>query len=698
MSFLQPWMLVGLGTAILPIIIHLIFRRRPRRLPFPAIELLLRSAERVEQRWRLRRWLLLASRLAILALFCLAAARPFFPTEERAASTRGPTRRALVIDASLSMRAEYGGRTAFRRARERAIERVDAAGPQDQILIVRAGHRPELVHESSSVRSDLVRTIQDLEAEFRSADLGAAVTLAARSLAGAEEGVTSEIVVYSDFAEGSIRSAADLTAAGSEARPELILIDVVGDRDRSNTALTSLRVQAAPGAGPRTLAFEGRLRSFAAEGAPDVQTALRLRIDGDAQDETRLSLAAGTIVDHEVRHAFDAAGTRAVVLETTADRLPEDDRQFGHARIRKSVQALVVNGAPSGNPKEDETFYLEAALRAGAADQPPPRIVGADDLSRVSFETDVVILAGVTAVSGSDGERLQRFVEQGGGVLITVAEGLDPQALTSALGPLLPRPLRGLKRLGAELVGSSDSLSLRIASPEHPVVRVFQGEAVNGITSARTWGLVLLEPSAGDPLAPILTYDDGQPALLAHQWGRGRVLLWTSSIDRDLSDLSIRPGFVPLMRRSLLWLGRGLAPVTADRTLVGEAKPLRLPDGVERVRVVGPEGKARTVTGADGQATFRDTLRPGHYRVEIASQPENRDLDFAVNIDPSESDLAPMDPDDVQALLSGQGGQVTLASATTQLFDPRGIAGLLLALMAAAFVAEGLLSSRRLGR
>ena len=114
MSFLQPWLLFGLLGAAVPILIHLIHKRKPRTHRFAAIELVMRSVERIESKWRLRRLLLLAARVLILAALALAAAGPLLGTNAKtSATTSGPERLAVVIDTSLSMRAIYGGRSAF---------------------------------------------------------------------------------------------------------------------------------------------------------------------------------------------------------------------------------------------------------------------------------------------------------------------------------------------------------------------------------------------------------------------------------------------------------------------------------------------------------------------------------------------------------------------------------------------------------
>ena len=121
-AFAHPALLwTGLGLVSVPILIHLIHKRRPRKQRFAAIELVLRSVERLERRWRLKRFLLLLARVSLLAALALAAAGPLLGDEETlSVANSGPQRIAIVVDASLSMRASYEGTTAFARAITRA--------------------------------------------------------------------------------------------------------------------------------------------------------------------------------------------------------------------------------------------------------------------------------------------------------------------------------------------------------------------------------------------------------------------------------------------------------------------------------------------------------------------------------------------------------------------------------------------------
>src|SRR5437868_1146831 len=76
MSFLNPIMLFGLGAAAVPVIIHLLNRRKFQKVVWAAMRFLKTSVEHTRQRSRVEDLLLLFLRCLILILLALAAARP----------------------------------------------------------------------------------------------------------------------------------------------------------------------------------------------------------------------------------------------------------------------------------------------------------------------------------------------------------------------------------------------------------------------------------------------------------------------------------------------------------------------------------------------------------------------------------------------------------------------------------------------
>ena len=728
MSFLNPWMLLGLLGAAVPIIIHLIHKRRPRAARFAAIELVLRSVDRVERRWRLRRFLLLAARVSLLALLAFAAAGPVIGSVVPVGRSRnGPERVALVVDASLSMRAVYGGDSAFVRAVRAARNFVDRLGPEDQATVIVARREPTTLFERpTGDRRALLQALEQLEPTYERGDLGRAITVAAETLGrvgSADESVPpspdvppARVLVFSDLAEHALETGADLSVPGQAAPATLELIDALEgvDRTQVNHALTALESVPIPGEAPRTVELRTRVQSFRGEGSDSSEPVdITLMQDGSVLTASHVDVVPGTMIDKALRHAFDRPGFAFVQVRLQPDLLTEDDVRYHVAEIRQPIRTLIIDGAPSGLPKEDEVFYLDRALLAGASDQPRPKTISTDELSRTDLTAfDVVVMAGVDAFGRSEGARLVEFVERGGGLLITASEGLDVDDYNAGLGPVLPRPFRGLKVVdeGRGGVGSHGEVGLTDIDTEHPVLEVFRGEAATGLSSTRTQAYLLLQPGGNREMRVWARYDDGQPALVETTHQKGRVVVLTTSIDRDLTDLPIRPAFLPLVRQTLLYLGDALHRPDPRRTTVAEPRTIAIPPQAQNASVIGPDGKEQTFSRGDfaaGSLRFGGTELPGHYRVQASftGAPELlRGESFAVNVDPRESNLGSLDPEEATALLLGESGPTSeapawvRASALAGQLSAEALLRALLIAMVIAFVLESILTTQRIGR
>jgi hypothetical protein len=159
--------------------------------------------------------------------------------------------------------------------------------------------------------------------------------------------------------------------------------------------------------------------------------------------------------------------------------------------------------------------------------------------------------------------------------------------------------------------------------------------------------------------------------------GTGRVLLWGTTIDRDWTDLPIRPGYLPLVHQMVLYLGGALHRGKTPMITVGQEQPIPIPRDLQAARVDAPDGKSFSIAleGADGSQavegfslqasedkdgqnhslSFTASWVPGLYRVhfkraggEFREWKENR---FTVLVDPAESDLAPAETEDLKASL-----------------------------------------------
>ena len=82
MSFLHAGVLAGLAAVAIPVILHLLMRQKPKRMPFPALRLLQNTVRQSTKRLRLRHLLLLAVRMLAIAALVFAVARPTLPAAD----------------------------------------------------------------------------------------------------------------------------------------------------------------------------------------------------------------------------------------------------------------------------------------------------------------------------------------------------------------------------------------------------------------------------------------------------------------------------------------------------------------------------------------------------------------------------------------------------------------------------------------
>jgi hypothetical protein len=134
---LHPGLLVlGLAAAAVPVLIHLLSRRRVRRVPWAAMEWLLAAVRRHQRRLRIENWLVLLLRMAALALLGLGLAR-WILSDSALAEILKPRRSViLVLDTSYSVGAKDGARTVFDRVRDEAERVVGSLGGEDTVAIV----------------------------------------------------------------------------------------------------------------------------------------------------------------------------------------------------------------------------------------------------------------------------------------------------------------------------------------------------------------------------------------------------------------------------------------------------------------------------------------------------------------------------------------------------------------------------------
>lgn len=648
MTFGNPWMLLGALGALIPLLVHLFDRRRPRPHPFPPMAFVLRSQKRTASRLKLKRLLLYVLRTFIFLAIPFALAKPEWKRDAAAAAVvKGPAATAIVLDASLSMRWS-DGTSLFERGRDEARDALKDLLPEEPATVMVCTDAPSAPPPPGFDRGRLRGIVDDAKPTYGSADLSRCLDMAAHALEDSPM-AGKRLVVVSDLTAGSMRLEAPTPTVkgptGEQVKPEVVLRDAAnGKKALPNHAIVDLKVEPALQAGPRAFQFTFTVKNFGPDAVKDLEAAVRTGESTLAKGF--VDVPAGGTAQKTLTVRFPQGGAVAGEVTLAPDGLAEDDRRPFVLSVPKALKALVVNGAPNATRYRDEAFFVDAALSApGSPVQAAVR--DAEAGLREDFSAyDVVLLLNVTAPGAEDSKRLDTFVENGGGLFISMGDRVDPEAYNSRLGALLPRHLRLVRTSAEREDPDADSKAAKLAQvkAENPLFTPFTGRAEEGLVGARFYRYMLLEadgqtaPGASEVLA---TYEDGAPAVAVARRGKGRVALFTSTVDRDWSDFAIRTSFLPLMQRFTAYLTGSLEEREELRTRVGEALALH-PEGGQKVGGVrAPSGAEVPVKAQpDGSVVVGPMAEPGVHTVAGADGKPLPALTFAATLDPNESDLS----------------------------------------------------------
>jgi VWA domain-containing protein/aerotolerance regulator-like protein len=356
-TLLVPIALTALAVPVLIYVIHWLFGAR-RRVRVPAIFLWAELPQARTGRSRRRippfTWLLLLQLLAA-SLAAVALARPVGPYE-------APRHLALVFDASASMQATDVSPTRFEAARARALDRLNALGPQDLVTVIRAGREATLIATGTAdnVRSAVVGLQPGRTAPAIREGLALASTEVAASPERSER--RGQIVLLTDGAWPPPEAIGPLAAP--------VEVVAVGGGSE-NQAISSVVVRMDPTGRGQTAFVEVANHAEHAARAP-----LRVLADGAPLDERQVDIAPRTRARVSIPLPVDAH--RVSVRLLGHDALALDD-----------VQDTI---APGGPPREvDLLGRVSDGLRRAIESVPSLHVRTAD----APLQPDLTVLAGV---------------------------------------------------------------------------------------------------------------------------------------------------------------------------------------------------------------------------------------------------------------------------------------------------------------
>ncbi|OAI45880.1 hypothetical protein AYO44_02475 [Planctomycetaceae bacterium SCGC AG-212-F19] len=673
MSFVHPLLLGGLLLVGLPVLIHLIMQQKPKRLSFPAFRFLAQKVRTNQRRLRLRHLLLLLLRMGLIALMCLALARPKIFNERINLGGFQPVAVALVVDTSMSMEYKEGGKSRLDEAKRRATELVDDLPDGSRIAVFDTA---EIASGEWIATTQLVRErIGGLQLRSANGPVTDGIASAYRLMHSLDEEQDQRgdpmprfLYVFSDRTEASWDPSRlpHLTELRDRGKTKVLSAYVdVGVAKPVDLAITELKLpqQLIPANG--RFIVHATIRATGQD-APDLE--VRCRIDGEkdpARELVKLRAGESTQVTFK-RLGLPIGLHQAEITLATSDTLPFNNARFVTFEVTKPRKVLVL----ADEPQDAEWWRL--ALKAGERVGEPSfdcdvrPIRDARELTPADLAVyQAVCLLSVAAPDKDLWEKLERYVAAGGGLAI-IPGGEDPARYNDdPARELMPGKLGKLVSVPADKGVRWDEGSYRFAvkswfeewkkqvDPPIDFIRIAP-------TALRYWDVAV---EAGDKSSNILaTYADTEkrPALVERRRERGRVVLFTTAFDRTLgpnwNDYLTSSFYVALIKKSVGYLS-GDALDASMNHLCRPGQPVLVslpPEGRFPNYVLdgpGLTGQAGLIARAESQNELKlnQAVSAGNYTVVDTGNKWR--TGFSVNVPPEESNLNQVPPEQIEALL-----------------------------------------------
>ncbi len=543
MHFIQLGMLGALAALAIPIIIHLMFRQRARPIDLGTLQFLKVVLRDNARRRRLKRWLLLALRLACLALIAFLFARPYMLATEPAAGDRLVV---VLLDRSASMGLQGGDRPIDQALAEaRAIAGRISQGTQRE-----AATFDRAVHPLSRP-TDLGTTA--LEPTAGGTDYCAAMAWARDLLVRSRKPI-KELHILTDLQRSGLdRGEVVSLPAGVE-----VHLRDFGRAFPKNVAVTGITITPPTVRPGESVSVTATVLNGSP--LPISKCPVRFRLEAGSQkrdlDRTvDLEGGATASVTFPLNELPEGIWRGHVEASASSDELPFDDRRFLALRLAPPVRLLLVDGDPGRAAYESETYFLQAALRLAPTgeryakspfDVQTVDLAGSTELPDLQ-KTNTVVLANVEDLGPSDAQRLGAFVERGGGLVVFTGDRVRPgstQALEAA-------------GLGAgEILGPANATDMpwRLERWEtrHPVFQPFADPEHGDLRRPAFTAITRIKPD--HEVRVLAWFRGGEPALLERTKGRGRVLWFTSACDLAWGDWPRGRMYLPMIHQMIAYV------------------------------------------------------------------------------------------------------------------------------------------------
>ncbi len=651
-TFLNTILLSALALSLIPVLIHLLNRKKSRLVIFSTLDFLKSLQKRKMKRVRFRQILLLIMRTVILLMAALAFARPVMKSNEQSAIGMHARTSVVVI-------VDNGVGTSYVSEKGMVLDEIKLKAEQiigflhegDEVAVIPAANGTSLQPVDFSRNMTEARAqIDALKFRNNRSYMNEALFAAYKALDDAQN-ANKEIYVISPlqasvFTEDRINARSDV---------KLVFIDVLPPVI-NNVAIKDFRVLSKIIEVNKPADVRAVIKNNSKSDIRDLL--LNVYLDGKRVAQTAVTMGGEDEAVVDLKITPTRTGFLKGLVEIDDDPFAADNKKFFHLFVPAHIKALLA-----GNDAQSLEF-IRLALNPtdNTTNAVQTRAVDAKQLSQENLTAyDVVLLADLGRLDEALVRKIRSFLRSGKGLLLIPGDHWDINNYNTFLPSLGFGKITGL----SDQTASAGAVKFGRMDFSHPVIRGMFDQPMSQEKLIESPEFVkFFKTDRTAPSRSIVTYSDNS-SFMEEASGAHRIIFFTSSADLEWSNWPIKGIFVTLIHRSVYYLySRNFeAPAyeIGDRVemslsgLSGNDLKLEDPDGVELLPRLKQEGE-------DVLLTLSTLEKPGNYSILSGSSVTNM---FYANIRPDQSDFSRISEAKLESLVVG--GEVEMADSRADL-------------------------------
>lgn len=663
LSFLNPILLLGILGISIPIIIHLINKKKAVSHKFAAIDFLLETNKRILIKYKIRQRILLILRACLLLFLALSLAKPFIKNSGGSAEEKNiPTSNVIIIDDSFSMRYSDRHESFFLSAKTAAKQIVDALKKDDEAAVITCSSQEfQIPQELENDKKHLLNVIDRSQPSFMTTHIAHALDTAVEILATARTSV-KRIFLLTDMTRNGWDP--HWFKSGYEKLRRHVsrmhILDISEGKTLKNIAVTYVKPQITLSEKNLEALIKVTISNFSSVPVKDLPASIF--INGKKLSQGFFNIEANASETKEFFITVEKGKDYYGWVEIPEDNLFVDNKRYFTINAPQTIDALLIDGDPKTNIYESETFYLEKALNPGREhiSSIKPSICSVHEINNITFANfNIIFLCNVETLPPEKIHELEKFVQEGGSVVFTLGNKVNADYYNNALSSLLPHRLHSIRTFSSNSSLSEEQpLHLKATERVHPVVRILSETQINTLSTVKFYRIFYIDPNPLGSCKTIFSFSNDTPALIERQVGRGKSVLFTASIDRDWTDFPVKSFFLPIMQQLCRYVTGSISEEISQEILVKQVWRYPCPYDINTIEITNSEGTQTIVQPQfdDNEKYFeyKETDTPGIYAVTANGRLHPQfPAYFPVNIDTAESNLEKIDQNEITAFMGG---------------------------------------------